>query len=177
MLRARLQQITQLEAPESHAALIEGLREEMGHSISTLQSENLPARYTCVVHAFHLVEDPTYVQVAASGLGFTFAGPEFITFLLANALLAPRKEDQVVGNDLVFYFENETFRHVGRMLTPTRVVSKWGTGGLYEHEVWEVPSTYGGEAHFYEGPDENKSFELFVKYAESKGFEFSAPDA
>ena len=177
MLRARLHHITEAEAPERHAALIEELRRTTDHSITVRRSEPPLARYTCAVHAFHLVEDRVYLRVATFGSGRTFAGSEFITFLLAHKLLTPREEDAVVPGDLILYFADGVFRHVGRMLTESRVLSKWGTGGLYEHEVWEVPCNYGDQTNYFTGPNADASLALFVKYAENQGFQHGAPDA
>jgi hypothetical protein len=127
---------------EDHPAHIEALRAEHDHSIAVIESKHSIDRYTCGVHAFHLVEDPTYVEVAGFGLGLTFAGPEFITFLLSKQLLTPRQSSALTG-DLILYFDTGAFRHVGRMKSETRVLSKWGTGWLYEHGVQEVPQNYG----------------------------------
>ncbi len=172
MLRERLHAITEQLPPEAHAGSIEGLRAEIGHSIAPQPSQHDPARYTCAVHAFHLTEEPGYVQVASFGLGTTYAGPDFIAFLLKNSLLEPREQTALSTGDLVLYFDEGTFKHIGRLIEPSRALSKWGTGGLYEHGLWEVPSTYGNELRFFVGPSEEASYELFVKYAESRGFNF-----
>lgn len=173
MLRDALLQITELAPPQEHAARIEQLRANTAHTIAVLNSEHPIDRYTCAVFAFHLVEDPTYIEVASFGLGGTFAGPEFVSFLLDNNLLASRAEHESVKGDLIFYFESGEFRHVGRLCAlPGRVVSKWGIGLLYEHGIWEVAENYGEEVRYFAGPNEEESFELFSKYAEHKGFVF-----
>ena len=89
--------------------------------------------------------------------------------------MEPRKGEQQADN-LLIYFEGAVFRHVGRILEGGRVLSKWGTGCLWEHQVWEVPRSYGDEVRYFVGPDEQQSYDLFVKYAESKGFEFGQPE-
>lgn len=173
-LRRKLLEITEAAPLHEHPARIEALLSEHNHSIAVIESEHPIERYTCGVHAFHLVEDPTYIEVADFGLGRTFAGPEFINFLLQRQLLLQRLSSVLPG-DLILYFDNGVFRHVGRMKTETRILSKWGTGWLCEHGVWEVPLNYGEEIQYFVGPDEDASFNLFIQYAESKGFQFGEP--
>ena len=176
MLRDKLLEITLDPAVADHPNRVAQLVAEVAHTILLRDSAHPLDRYTCGVHAFHLVEDPDYVQVATTGLGSTFAGPEFIEFLLTHELLEPRKDGEQQADDLVIYFEGGVFRHVGRLLEDGRVISKWGTGCLWEHQVWEVPRSYGDEVRFFVGPDEQQSYDLFVKFAESKGFEFGQPE-
>jgi hypothetical protein len=93
-------------------------------------------------------------------------------FLFENQILVPRAPESVVSNDLIVYLDNGVFRHVGRIAEPDRVLSKWGTGHLYQHAVWEVPASYGEEICYFVGTDEDMSFGLFRAYAESRGFTF-----
>ena len=177
LLCHRLFEITQNFQLQEHPVQMEALRREVEHSVVVMESEYRIERYTCGVHAFHLVEHPTYMEIASFGLGRTFAGSEFINYLIGNRLLIPRDQLSVVQSDLIFYFDNGVFRPVGRIKTPDRVVSKWGTGYLYEHGVWEIPSNYGDEVRCFVGPDEDLSFDLFIKYAESEGFTFQESHA
>ncbi len=167
-LREKLFEMTENVPLQEHPAHIESLRSETNHSIVVVKSEHPIERYTCGVHAFYLVEDPTYRKIATFGLGRTFAGPDFVMFLLEHQLLAQRHHASVLPNDLILYFDNGVFRHVGRMKTSCRILSKWGIGHLYEHTVWEVPSRYGNEVRYFAGPDKKASMILFIKYAKAK---------
>lgn len=171
-LRERLHWITENAELKDRWAHIEGLRTETGHSIELVKSEHNIERYTCCVHAFHLVEDPTYRDIAGFGLGRTFAGAKFIEFLLSNQLLAERQEDQARSDDLIMYFDDDHFKHVGKVINSGRILSKWGAGNLYAHDVWEIPVNYGGVVRFFDGPNDNQSLELFLKFAQSRGFTF-----
>jgi hypothetical protein len=177
MLRQRLLEIVNTLPLLEHAAQIENLRCATRHNIVVKDSPHPIERYTCAVHAFSLVENPTYVEIASFGLGSTYAGPEFIAYLLEQELLSHRAEGEVTEHDLIFYFERGVFRHVGRLVAPTRVLSKWGKGLLYEHDTWEVPENYGNEVRYFVGPDGSEAFALFKQYAEHKGFAFTEPDA
>jgi hypothetical protein len=171
-LRHKLAEITGTALVQEHPDRIEALRAEFDHSIVVIGSEQPIDQYTCGVHAFHLIGDRTYIEIADYGLGSTFAGADFMAFLFQNRLLTPRVADALPG-DLIIYFENGAFRHVGRMKTESRVTSKWGIGWLYEHAVWEVPMNYGLDIQYFAGPDEDAAFKLFVRYAESRGFRFN----
>lgn len=67
-LRERLQEITLDLDVASHRAQIEILRTEMPHTVTACDSQASTDDYTCAVHAFGLVEDPTYLDVASFGL-------------------------------------------------------------------------------------------------------------
>lgn len=168
-LRDRLAEITVNPRVQEHAALIEALRVGTSHSIAVQQSPYPLARYTCGVHAFHLVGKPAYERVATSGDSGTFAGTEFIEYLFKQKLMTPRPSEAAVLGDLVFY-EGGQYPHVGLVTGPNRVLSKWGTGCLCQHAVWEVPTTYGNEVQYCVGLNEAASLALFLKYAASKGF-------
>ena len=176
-LRKRLMDITETADLTDHPALIEEMRTQFCHTIARRQGPAAVDRYTCAVYAFDLVEDPTYVSIATFGLGRTYAGAEFVEFLLENGLLTERPLEGGVEGDLVMYLDDGRFRHVGKLHTPNRVVSKWGTGHLWEHELWEVPLNYGNELRFFEGPVDDAGLDLFIKFAESKGFLFAGNDA
>jgi hypothetical protein len=121
-----------------------------------------------------LIEDPTYLQIAGHGSGGLFAGKEFINYLLKQDLIVQKSSTSVNLGDLIIYFLDEEFKHIGRMQSQSRVISKWGTGLLYGHNIWDVPSDYGSEVRYYEGPDADRSFELFITYAKSKGLSFES---
>ena len=176
ILRRKLWEMAETLSLEAHPARIEALRAEHGHSIVIVESGHAVGGYTCAVHAFHLIGDPTYTDIAGWGMGATFAGAEFVEFLLSYTLLTPRSSSPVPG-DLIIYLDAGTFKHVGRMKTEARVLSKWGLGLLYEHSVREVPLHYGQDVQYFVGTDDDASFDLFIRYAESKGFRFQRPQA
>lgn len=174
-LRLCLQEMTEHLPVGEHPAGIEALRADTDHTITIVESEHPIERYTCGVYSFHLVENSTYLSVATTGLGGTFAGAEFIQFVLRSHLLVELEPEAATIGDLVMYFNRTEFKHVGRVAQDQRIQSKWGMGFLYNHEVWEVPAGYGDVVRYFMGTDPDASFELFITYAESKGFAFEPP--
>ena len=52
------------------------------------------------------------------------------------------------------------------------MISKWGIGLLYDHQLAEVPIQYSDEVKFFRHPGPKASFDLFLLYAKYKGIEF-----
>jgi len=104
-------------------------------------------------------------------LGRTFAGKDFVEFSIDHHLTEiPAGTAQ--PEDFVIYFDESGFKHIGLLGDEGRVVSKWGTGLLLEHGLWEVPSAYGDHIRYFDGLDRGQAFEAFICYAESNGFQF-----
>ena len=172
-LREKLQHITDEFPVEQHPLKIQELSPSYGHSIKLVDSQCPIAEYTCVVYSFGLTEDPTYLSVASFGFGRTFAGAEFIHFLLDRRLLTERQTGQIFTGDLVVYFDGALFKHVGKVLASSQVLSKWGTGHLFMHSTWEVPTNYGERVKYFKQLAPEEGLDLFIKYAEFHGFTFN----
>lgn len=56
--------------------------------------------------------------------------------------------------------------------TDLRVTSKWGIGHLYEHELWDVPVSYGTSVRFLKQLPYELALDLFVQFAQKKGMLF-----
>jgi hypothetical protein len=105
-----------------------------------------------------------------------FAGPAFFEWLLENHMLHEIKEADAQDADLIMYFDNGQWRHVGLCKRDGRVESKWGLGLLYEHGPWEVPNNYGNEIRFFRSIPPDEAIELFLKYARSRGVPVECAD-
>lgn len=172
MLRSAITDITEGSSVEEHVGLLEELRQRLGHTIRPVESQESLAGYTCAVHAFHLVANPTYVDVASFGLGRTFAGKDFVEFFMRTDTQHPIDEVATQPDDLVVYFNGDDFCHVGRLISPGRVLSKWGRGLLVVHGLWEVPTSYGTRVAYFRNLSPDASLDAFLRYAESQGFNF-----
>ena len=171
-LRQCLQEVTEVTDVSKHLALVEALQPKHMHSILAVDSNALVDHYTCAVFAFDLVEDPTYVEIATYGLGNTYAGREFVEYALDNDLLTKLADMSQEPGVFAIYFDNGRFQHVGKVCRDNRITSKWGEGLLWEHEIWEVPASYGDVVHFYTLPSATVGLDLFCAYATTQGFHF-----
>jgi len=67
-------------------------------------------------------------------------GSEFMEELVTSGLLQPDE-----NGEIIVYFDEAKPVHAGLMIGD-RVRSKWGIGNTWEHELWEVPESYGNSA-------------------------------
>ena len=176
IIRSELSLITESAPINNHPKLVHALKGRLQHSIKCIPSGWEIEKYTCIMHAFGLVGDTRYEAIASFGIGRVFAGKAFVEFLIANSLLVQRPNFKGLPGDLIVYLADTEFCHVGRMLQSGRVVSKWGTGWLYEHSIWEVPNRYGNQIQYYVNPGDEESLDLFRRYAESVGLKFRRGD-
>lgn len=169
-LRRRLYEITENGAPATHRHLIESLRRELPHSIEVVQTEAPNYRYTCVMHALDVIENIEYIAIANAAPRDVFASPSFVERLIAQDYLhelgTPEK------GALVVYCYQGSVKHIGRLLTATRVESKWGLGFLYRHELLEVPENYGSDLRFFSPVDREFTLDRYVEYAREHGVQF-----
>ena len=146
--------------------LIEGLREQYGHSISLVQ-QALPGRpetgqFTCYQYAFNLVDAPPEVVRIASDHQKIYPNPAFVQYLIDQVLTElPAPKDGCV----IVYSDGQGIKHAGKM-QGQMVVSKWGTAHLWRHQIYEVPITYGSDVRFFEAIQAEQSVQAFLRYAE-----------
>jgi hypothetical protein len=168
MLRQRLHEITENGNPSSHQKLIGDLRERHSHTITALE---LDAKYgfNCVMHALDIIDHPEYVRLAFACPHDVYAGAGFVNFLIDHGYLS-EKATPAPGL-LAVYFDGGKFKHVGLLLSETRLESKWGIGHLYEHELFEVPISYGNDVRYFTTLSPEEAVTAFSDFAESKGVE------
>lgn len=169
ILRERLKRITDNGDLKSHPILLDMLSREISNSIRISDSGFPIDRYTCIVHALNLIENPDYVRIAGLGLGRVFAGTDFVNFLLTKGYLEEISLEDVSEGDLIIYFDNGQVTHAGKMIRDNRVISKWGRGYLYEHSIWEMPQQYGNNVRYFKGIKRETALQHFIEYAEQEG--------
>ena len=169
-LRQALREITELppEQIPNHPALVAALGSTCPHGIVVVTDPevgHLPRqRFTCFMHSFRLISAPT----AAYLMDELEVQPksDFVAHLVAHHLSEISAEDAVDG-DLVLYSRSQEVMHAGTVRA-ARVVSKWGVGWLWEHEVFEVPAQYGDKVHFYRRVERGEAERLFVSYVRNQ---------
>lgn len=169
-LRRRLSEITENGRPETHAHLLHELRRTHPHSITIVEGPAPNHRYTCVMHAFGLVEDPDYIAIVQAAPRDIFASPRFVQRLIENRQLQELRGPQ--EGALFVFFEAGAVKHIGRLVSETRAESKWGAGHLYRHGLFEVPSMYGPTVRFFRPIDKEFALDRYVEYAREHGVRF-----
>lgn len=155
-----------------HATLLQGIVANHPHSINIEHSPHPIDRYTCLMHAFDFTGKAEYIAIADYGLGRVYAGADFAHWLFANGKLEEISNQEALSGDLVIYSKNGNFKHVGVLQPHGRVTSKWGIGHLYNHEILEVPESYGVDVKYYRSLSSDHAYNVFVKFAEEQGIPF-----
>jgi len=169
-LRTLVWEITENGAPDTHPKLIEELKEEYAHTIEIVVPPAPIHRFTCAVHAFGLIGNQDYEGIVMAAPKHVFAGTGFVQRLIDSGTLEPLTKPQ--NGDLVVYRSAGDIKHIGRMLSPDRVESKWGIGHLYRHALLEVPANYGDAFELFKGVDVNTVLDAFVEFARENGVKF-----
>lgn len=102
--------------------------------------------FNCFAYALRLDGNPQFDQcVKAHG---THPEPlihsRFIEHLLRQGIVTVRRGIDYSCDDVVLYYQGQQMKHAARVVTANgKLVSKWGVGRIYEHDLFEVPSSYG----------------------------------
>ena len=172
-LRRKLETMTQVRDVLRHPALLAALTRESPNTIRLVDSPHPLDRYTCLMHALDFTEKPEYTAVAERGFSVVFAGGAFAQWLLDKGLIAEASCEEAHEGNLVFYSDDEgRFKHAGLIIGGRRVRSKWGMGHLVEHELLEVPESYGTRVQFFKKPSYDEAYKSFRRFAEEFGMVF-----
>jgi len=149
--------------------LVDELKKRYPHSISIVcdsQGQPLRGLASCYEHAFDLTQFEEYEDVRLcdyqEGLDRFIANSVFVRHLMEQGIL--RQDSVPLEGALALYFDNDKPVHAGLMKSAGRVSSKWGSGHLWEHELWEVPASYGDDVQFFERPDPREVFAAFKSW-------------
>lgn len=178
-LRRQLQEMTANGKPSSHPAIVEQLRADCAHTLEVLTDGRSNLAFNCVMHAFGIETDADYFDLARACLRLdpriaadpdyqgVHADTAFVEFLIRRNLIAERpRADQSL---LTVYYTRRRVTHIGRLVSPSRLVSKWGIGHLYEHALDEVPSSYGSTVRYFTSRPSSQIVDDFFDYAISCG--------
>jgi hypothetical protein len=173
-LRNRLNEITNNGKPEDHSCLIDKLSSEIAHSIKVLTKPESNLNFNCVMYALSIKDIPQRIQLPKDDSDYFYADTYFVQLLINHKYMA--EEQQLVNDCVIVYYDKYKIKHIGRLISESRVISKWGLGHLYEHDFFETPSDYGDTVRFFEPPSYKMVIQLFRKYSCGKGFRFFKND-
>jgi len=164
-LRSELQKITETSG-FNQIADIAALGKRHPHSISFVtHSSEQPHGYNCFMYALGLVVLPDRLIALARQHEDAFPSARFIARLVDRGLHNIAAAD-VEDGDVVIYFDGEgNATHAG-IVQGGCVISKWGTGHIWKHQLFEIPTSYGREARFYRRIDRDEALRLFEAFAQ-----------
>lgn len=124
-------------------------------------------RYNCYQYAFDTITSPQIEKIASIHQSI-FPNSEFIIFLIRNGILREINWEDRRNGDIIIYFANTKPAHAGK-INSDKIISKWGLAHLWEHNIYEVPISYGTEFKIFSRVDSNLCVSSFIEYAKSKG--------
>lgn len=157
-LRQRLDEISG-RSPEDialHRERVEALSGACPHSIKYIEDGG-GDRSDCIAYA---LEIPIKLLVIAATLDSIL--DKFVRLALPR-LLEQMPDSEASHGLVVLYFKDGETKHVGR-IQGTRVSSKWGKNPVYEHDISEIPASYGDEYEVLKPPS--------VRYITNKFIDF-----
>ncbi|MGB8294414.1 MAG: hypothetical protein WCG85_03220 [Polyangia bacterium] len=164
-LRSALQRITTDlvdEQLDQQVRAVEKLRRCFGHSITLVERANPDHEYTCFQYAFELQVIPCPISNICR-IHDVYPDSRFVEFLLQSRLQHVASADARAG-DVIIWNDNNRVRHAGRRVEDG-IVSKWGTGHIWRHDLFEVPSAYGDTATSFHPLTSADSLDAFVIFA------------
>lgn len=165
--RTELDIITSKGVAEEQWQCIETLRATHAHTIGRVESAGKRS-YNCFAFAFQLESCDEQHNVKGSTYPRIFPDSCFVMFLLRRKRLREKPNEDREEGDVVVYWNRELPTHAGRVVE-SRVTSKWGGGLLLNHEMNDVPISYG-TAKTYSAPSQQEAEELFLEYARCMGY-------
>lgn len=172
-LRNKLEEVFEAQDWSEYLSRLTAATRGFPNAIVLLNSPYPIERYTCVVHVFEFTEKPEFVAIASRGFNVVIAGPRFVEWLLEHRLLTEVSEAEMREGDLILYFDpSGRIKHAGLNRGNGRVESKWGKGGLFQHNIFEIPASYGSTVRFFRRIPSEEALQHFKQYAKEKGMLF-----
>jgi hypothetical protein len=159
-LRQRLLAVTAHSA-ETWPTRIDCLVPSFTHTITFVEGP-IDRRSNCFAYALGLHEDPWFRSAAEAAESHCLADYRFINFLRDTGILRVAE-----GGELAIYFENGRAVHAG-VRANGRIRSKWGTGGVFEHAEFELPSDCGSVISYFLLPRKETVVEAFRRFHSAK---------
>jgi len=163
-LRNRLHRIVNIErcALDMQPQRVRDLAEEFCHTIRLAQrvSQVSPGAHpsTCHAFAFDLLTTPQLVTPDGHPV---VPSAQFVAHMIEHHLC---ESDVPAEGYVVVYFDGESIEHSGRWRSGA-VESKWGSGHVWAHDIFETPSSYGCVVRFYSTLDVARHHELWHAFA------------
>ena len=145
-LRLELDQATH-GFPRKHIQRIEDLKKTYPHHIRHHGNPNIFESDDCFLYAFrNILPDnlrDDFINLIDKESG---ALEEICRDLITEGFVSLHDEKRD-DDKIVVYFNRDSVKHFG-MIDGDRVVSKWGRGYTWKHDLFEVPLSYGYTVKF-----------------------------
>lgn len=174
-LRAELDKImkdTDEQGLRKQIESINDLKKCFEHSIKLRKEWKVKYRnkevFTCYSYAFDIWKSRDVRNIMMKHRRELHPIAGFISYLVKNKMLQGKKWEDRKDGDIIIYFDNGQTEHAGK-ICGEKVISKWGTVHIWEHDVFEIPKKYGNECKFYLKIEKEMAIRYFLEFAKSKG--------
>lgn len=165
-LRKRLEEITGvLHSVDDAWDKIESLREQSGHTIDRMECPPIP-RFNCFMFALGLHQREAWPESADIERDAALIDSCFLAFLERRNVLVRHDGRFRLPGHIAAYYNHGVMVHAGIVQSDRRIVSKWGGGLLLNHQILEIPSTYGEIDSCFEPPEFEHLRHLLRQYIE-----------
>jgi hypothetical protein len=132
--------------------------------------------FNCYTYALMIERDRMYKQLMQRKQSSVLANSLFVEKLAQVCMIVPQQSTTYSLGDMVLYYAGRKLAHAARVAVPDGALrSKWGTGYVYEHQLWEVPAPYGDTFNVARAPSPLKVIEALQEWALAfNGYEDSA---
>lgn len=152
VLRRQLEALVETTRPTYRAAW-RALCAAEDHAV--IEVAPADSAYNCHAFALAIQALPQYARYQALwNEAEAIVSGAFMQRSLDRGVLRRKGGAAFDAGDLVIYFQGDRVRHSARVSRPgVALLSKWGTGGIYEHPLFEIPLSYGDRAEVVRGAD------------------------
>lgn len=117
-------------------------------------------KFNCFAYALCVNGEPEYLSLVEEHRSSVLVNSEFVKELIKDNLLSPVEQSDFDWADIILYYDGDKLTHAAMVAVPNKLLrSKWGTGCIYEHALWEVPASYGSTVKIARAPDPRKVIE------------------
>lgn len=157
-LRQKLEDAVKLNDFGDFARRLERLRHEHSHGITIIEmSISKLSTFNCYAYALGIWENSEYLRrKSESARDIPVVISELVQSMLERGDFEPTNAESIQLDDMLLYFDGDDVKHGARHLHRSNVGSivrsKWGPNELFEHEMWEIPASYGDRVKFFKKP-------------------------
>jgi len=147
---------------------VQDLKRRYRHRITVDQVADPADARTCVfnchAYAFGLHDCDDFWRLRDVGCQ-KWPDGDFVRDWLFPSLQAVRRDD-ANDEDIVLYVSGRQIKHSGKVVGRL-IRSKWGTGHVWRHNVWEIPICFGFNVGYYRRPALDDVVRAFLEFAQA----------
>ncbi len=140
---------------EDQVRFIQALKAKHSHSIdfweetpevpADFRKSNANVQFNCFMYCLGLRYGDIKKIIGSDGR--KIPNSEYMS-LLCKKYLTEINRGSTIDGDYILYFSNQKNMHAGKVKNG-KVVSKWGSGHVWIHGIFEVPASYGNQVKYY----------------------------